>query len=78
VISKQKPLKVFISAREDEGYLVVSNNLQLKSSTERSSKMGLTNIQKRYDYLSGKKIIIENENNFFKVKIPLLHQNTQP
>ncbi len=72
VISKRKPLKVILSTSDNEGYLTVSNNLQLKSSTERSSSIGLTNIQKRYDYLSNKKIEILDDGEFFKVKIPLL------
>ncbi len=71
VISKSKPLKVVLSVSED-GFLTVHNNLQLKSSTERSSQIGLANIRKRYDYLSGKKIEIENDHDYFTVKIPLL------
>ncbi len=71
VISKSKPLKVVLSVSE-EGFLTVRNNLQLKSSTERSSQIGLANIRKRYDYLSGKKIEIENDHDYFTVKIPLL------
>ncbi|MCB2220427.1 MAG: histidine kinase [Bacteroidetes bacterium] len=72
VISRGKPLKVTLSTHEHEGYLTVRNNLQLKSSTERSSQIGLTNIRKRYDYLSGKKIEIINDHEYFTVKIPLL------
>ena len=73
VISKQKPLRVSISASERDGYLTVTNNLQLKSSTERSSRIGLSNIQKRYDFLTGKKIEVINDENHFKVNIPLIN-----
>jgi len=72
VISKLKPLIVTLSTASNDGFLSVTNNLQLKSSTERSSKIGLTNIRKRYDYLSGKKIEIVNNEESFTVKIPLL------
>jgi LytS/YehU family sensor histidine kinase len=72
VISRGRPLKVTLSTREQEGYLTIQNNLQLKSSTERSSQIGLANIRKRYDYLSGKKIEVNNDHEYFTVKIPLL------
>jgi len=70
IISSQKPLsiKIFI---ENE-YLIISNNLQLKSSREISSKTGLDNIRKRYEYLTNTKVLIEDTPEFFKVEIPLL------
>ncbi|MCB0804678.1 MAG: histidine kinase [Bacteroidales bacterium] len=73
VISRLKPLSVSITATSEDDYLTVSNNLQLKSSTERSSRIGLSNIRKRYDYLSGKKVDIIHDENHFTVKIPLLN-----
>lgn len=72
VISKTRPLSVKLDVSEDESYLSVANNLQLKSSTERSSHIGLDNIRKRYDYLSGRKVEIINDMENFMVKIPLL------
>lgn len=70
VVSKTKPLTISIA--EKDNYLEIKNNLQLKSSTEVSSRIGLNNIRKRYEYLATNKVeVIENEE-FFLVKIPLL------
>jgi len=72
IISKSKPLSVKLFIEASGEYLTVMNNLQLKSSTERSSHIGLENIRKRYDYLTGKKVEIINNEQHFMVKIPLL------
>lgn len=73
VVSKSKPLTVSISV--EDGYLDIRNNLQLKSSTERSSRMGLNNIRKRYEYLTNRKVMIEENSDYFIVKIPLLNNS---
>ncbi|MEZ5084405.1 MAG: histidine kinase [Bacteroidales bacterium] len=70
IISIQKPLSIEIYVEGD--YLVISNNLQLKSSREISSKTGLENIRKRYEYLTNRKVIVEDNSGYFIVKIPLL------
>lgn len=75
VVSKTKPLTINIT--EEDGFLAISNNLQLKSSREKSSNTGLNNIRKRYEYLSSKKIEITETEEFFSVKIPLLDRNNQ-
>lgn len=73
VISKTKPLTINISEIDDS--LEISNNLQLKSSREKSSNTGLNNIRKRYEYLSSQKIEILETDELFSVKIPLLDRN---
>jgi LytS/YehU family sensor histidine kinase len=70
VVSKTKPL--LIEILEKDNYLEVRNNLQLKSSTEISSHVGLNNIRKRYEYLTNKKVVIDENSEFFAVRIPLL------
>jgi sensor histidine kinase YesM len=69
-ISENKPLKVEI--REEDGYVVVRNNLQAKKSEIVSSKIGLENIKSRYKYLSDKEVMVESSNEDFMVKIPVL------
>lgn len=70
-ISEELPLSVSITNYENE--LVVTNNLQLRTNTEPSSKTGLKNIKDRYHYFTDKPVeIIESEKSFV-VKIPLLH-----
>jgi len=69
-ISVNKPLKVEIM--EEEGYVVVKNNLQPKKSEIVSNKIGLENIKSRYKYLSDKNVLVEISNEEFIVKIPVL------
>lgn len=72
IISEALPLKVRIF--EENNYVVVWNNLQLKNFVPDSNKVGLDNIRLRYSYLSEKPVIIEKTDHFFQVKIPILKQ----
>ncbi|MCD4736963.1 MAG: histidine kinase [Bacteroidales bacterium] len=70
VISKVKPLNIKVYT--DGNNLTVENTLQLKTSTEVSAGVGLENIRKRYQYLTNKKISINDKDSRFIVQIPLL------
>lgn len=70
VISKKKPLYVDVYSDENE-CICVKNNLQRKKSIS-STKIGLNNIKKRYNYLSEKEVIIKETDNVFLVSVPLL------
>lgn len=70
VISKKKPLTIRLY--DEDSYLVVENNLQKKESKEYSSQVGLKNIQSRYGYLSDGKIDVTENEQIFKVRIPLI------
>jgi LytS/YehU family sensor histidine kinase len=70
VISKKKPLTIRIY--DEENYLVVENNIQKKETKEYSSNVGLKNIQSRYGFLSGDNIEVFEDDQIFKVKIPLI------
>jgi LytS/YehU family sensor histidine kinase len=56
----------------EAGYLIVQNNLQKKTFVETSNHQGLSNMASLYKYLTAKPIIIEETENKFIVKIPLL------
>ena len=71
VISTQYPLHIELFT-EDEQHLVVRNNIHPKFTPEKGSSMGLQNIQKRYQLLRGKTVVVENDGKFFTVKIPLI------
>lgn len=75
VVSEENPLKVIIT--EENGYLVVSNNFNPKTSTENGTKIGLKNIIDRYHLITLKKVLIENNTKNFIVKLPLLTQKTK-
>jgi sensor histidine kinase YesM len=70
-MSVNKPLIVEIM--EENGYVVVKNNLQAKKSEIVSNKIGLENIKSRYKYLSDKDVLVEKSNEEFVVKIPVLN-----
>lgn len=70
IVRAEQPLQITI-ATEGE-YIVVRNNLQLKSSSDDSTKVGLKNISKQYLAAIGKDIEIIKSNNLFEVKLPLI------
>jgi len=72
IISEVKALTVKIF--EEEDFVVVWNNLQLKNNVPDSNNVGLGNIRLRYSYLSEKPVIIEKTDQYFQVKIPILKQ----
>lgn len=73
VISEENPLAVKVYA--DERYLTVENNLQKKMVIkEDSPKLGLENIKKRYEFLSDKKVIVEENASKFVVHLPFIKE----
>ena len=70
-ISEEQPLTVTIKSIGD--VLEVSNNLQLRTNSEPSSKTGLKNIKDRFSYFTDKSVEIIENTTSFSVKIPLLH-----
>lgn len=73
-ISKANPLKLVI-AITDNFELIVENNLQPKNILGKSSKTGLQNLVARYEYLTGKKVVVTKNENYFRVKLPLILLN---
>ncbi len=71
VVSEKYPLSLWISLEDDQ--VVIKNSLRLKSSKGYSSKIGLDNICSHYDIVTDKKVVIEQTEEFFTVKIPLLN-----
>jgi sensor histidine kinase YesM len=74
VVSKRDPLTIRIYSENGQvpARLVIQNNLQPKESQEPSAKLGLKNIQSRYDFLAGKEAVKIEKDAHFTVKIPLL------
>ena len=71
-ISDHIHLKLSISIKDD--FLIVSNNVNLrKSGNTNSTKLGLTNIKERYQLLTKKEVVIQNSNDQFIVKIPIIN-----
>ena len=55
-----------------DGCLAVTNNINMKLQPEKSSGLGLQNIQRRYALLHISKVQIESNDQYFTVKIPLV------
>lgn len=69
-ISNNHPLDIKIFC-EDE-LLIVTNNKQIRNIMPSTTKIGLHNISERYRFLVNKEVIIEDRDNSFTVKIPLV------
>lgn len=70
VVTSDRPLQ--IKVYEENGMLVVTNNIQEKQVMKKSSGVGLQNIQQRYGILTDRKVIINKSGSDFSVKLPIL------
>ncbi len=68
--SKAHPLRIEIFREKD--YLVVRNNLQPKNTLPESTGVGLANISARYRVISGKEVLITDNDGFFTVRVPVV------
>ncbi|MFA7136702.1 MAG: hypothetical protein WC125_12715, partial [Bacteroidales bacterium] len=57
---------------KEGGYLSVNNNVQKKEIAGTSLKSGLANLSKRYKAICEEDIVIEENEQFFKVYIKLI------
>lgn len=78
IVSMDDPLKINVTNNNSKDMLIISNNLQLKSSKENSTGMGLDNIKTRYQLLAQKDILISKNENSFSIQIPLLLNSHSP
>ena len=70
MVSEEKPLMIHI--KRDGMYISVSNNIQRKSIINDSPCSGLNNLKERVRLISGKEVIVNQDNNTFEVKIPIV------
>jgi len=61
-----------IDIQVDEDYVVIRNNIHKKDFPLITSKIGLKNLNSRYQLLTSKSIYIELANNQFTVKLPIV------
>jgi len=74
--TSSKPLHIVI--KQENGYLYVENNLNLRQINEDRKGIGLTNIANRYALLTNKPIKVEQTETNFIVKIPILTKLFEP
>jgi hypothetical protein len=70
VVSENKPLHIKIF--EEDGYLVLENNLQEKEVLQKRAGVGLQNIISRYGLVTRREVQIIKNSEKFRVKIPIL------
>ena len=70
IVSEKRPLKIRIY--ETDSHLVVENNLQKKEVLGSRKGVGLQNIVNRYDVVTSRKLEIQETEDIFRVKLPLL------
>jgi len=68
--TREEPLKIKIFMEGD--MIIVKNNLQKMASKIKSTEVGLKNLSDRVKLASGKDLVIEETDNYFLVKVPLL------
>ncbi|MBN8826839.1 MULTISPECIES: histidine kinase [unclassified Spirosoma] len=69
-MSAEEPLLVTLSVQQD--YIWVTNAIRLRPKMETSTRLGLKNITKRYQLLTSRPVLIDDQTDVFTVKIPLL------
>jgi LytS/YehU family sensor histidine kinase len=70
VISQQKPLT--IRMRAIDHFFEIWNNKNRKQDNEPGTGTGLENIRRRYALFTDQELIIEDKENYFSIKIPLM------
>ncbi|WP_264553859.1 histidine kinase [Flavobacterium sp. N2038] len=70
VVSEQKPLHIRIFI--DGDYLAIQNDFQKKEVLQDRQGVGLQNIVNRYGIVTNRKVLIEQNEQTFTVKIPIL------
>jgi len=70
-ISKEKPLLIHIETTGN-GTLLVWNEIQEKITEEEGTGIGLANLSKQFQLLTGGDIAISNHENRFRVEVPLI------
>lgn len=70
IATNESPLIITLEIKEKT--LWVRNNLQLRTTKETSTNIGLKNLKDRYAYLSNTPVQIIQNNQNFEVGIPLL------
>lgn len=70
VVSEQRPLHIRIFI--DGDYLAIQNDLQKKEVLQDREGVGLQNIVSRYNIITRRKVLIEQNEKTFTVRIPIL------
>ncbi|WP_339888028.1 2TM domain-containing protein [uncultured Flavobacterium sp.] len=70
IVSEKKPLHIKISIQNNE--LIVENNKQKKEVLQDRRGVGLQNIVSRYAILTKRNVLVEDTDEYFRIKLPIL------
>ena len=73
--TNEDPLTIFIDYDEAANTITIKNKIQRRRMMEVTTKIGLKNLEERYQLLSNESIIVLNTGNQFAVKIKILPPN---
>lgn len=74
VVSSNRPLRVSIFYAKDDQFICVRNNRQPKLQQEPSTGFGLSSLSARYHLLVRTKMVVEDEQEYFQVCLPVLEK----
>jgi two-component system, LytTR family, sensor kinase len=77
IVSNAKPLHIDIHVNGHET-LVIKNNKQLKLNADTGTQIGLQNIAKRFEIITGRQIAIDETPTVFKVTLPIIQTQEEP
>ena len=64
--------KLHVSVTEQDGRVLFRNNLQPKQSLLSATHVGLENLTRRYEHLCGAPLLVEQDDQFFTVFLPII------
>ena len=70
IVSPDMPLTITIEVVDE--WIVVRNNLQERTHGQPSTHLGLENIRRQYQDITGRSIVVEKSDNEFIVKLPIV------
>lgn len=70
IVSTESPLVVSIAIENE--WIVVRNNLQPRTHGQPSTHLGLENIRRQYQDITGRSIVVEKSDSEFIVKLPVV------
>ena len=63
---------LLVEIYNDEGHIIIRNNLQPKRTVEHNTGLGLENIRQRYKLLCGRDIKVNKGGKYFEVALPIV------
>ena len=70
IVSVESPLVISIACEAE--WIVVRNNLQQRTHGQPSTHLGLENIRRQYQDITGRSIVVEKSDSEFIVKLPIV------